>query len=349
MAPPHVAKVRGNTTPSVTWSRTGYTQKKPFTDVLDLEFAKGVIMSGLGNPDHGLSSSAVCVFVDYWKVNYPSVDIASAGCHDKFASSVSDSAALGVDLAEYHQSVQMIEGAGKKLLNIVDAVRKKDFGKLLKNLDPRTPVPKKRPSWSKGFANNFLEVHFGWVPLCQDIHDAAQAISQPIKANRVNVRKKDKLNYSSHFDAGGGYFLFEDWDCDTVVRMGADVACTNPALHLAQSLGLTNPVSVAWELVPFSFVVDWFANVGQFVGQLDEFAGMALHNAFTTVGINANGQSSAGNPNWNPAVQSYTWYNICVKRRSGIATVPLVLKPLKLPSPTRALTAISLVIQQLGK
>jgi hypothetical protein len=29
-------------------------------------------------------------------------------------------------------------------------------------------------------------------------------------------------------------------------------------------LGLTNPLNVAWELVPFSFVVDWFIPIGSF-------------------------------------------------------------------------------------
>lgn len=32
-------------------------------------------------------------------------------------------------------------------------------------------------------------------------------------------------------------------------------------------LGLNRPLSVVWEAIPFSFVVDWFFNVGDFIGQ----------------------------------------------------------------------------------
>lgn len=33
--------------------------------------------------------------------------------------------------------------------------------------------------------------------------------------------------------------------------------------------GLTNPLLTAWELVPFSFVADWFVNVGDTIASLD--------------------------------------------------------------------------------
>jgi hypothetical protein len=35
------------------------------------------------------------------------------------------------------------------------------------------------------------------------------------------------------------------------------------ALNTANIFGLTNPLTVAWELVPFSFVADWFLPIGQ--------------------------------------------------------------------------------------
>jgi hypothetical protein len=44
-------------------------------------------------------------------------------------------------------------------------------------------------------------------------------------------------------------------------------------LATASEIGLTNPAEVAWELVPFSFVVDWAIPIGTFLGQLDASVG----------------------------------------------------------------------------
>lgn len=40
---------------------------------------------------------------------------------------------------------------------------------------------------------------------------------------------------------------------------------------LWDSLGLTNLFTTAWDLVPLSFVVDWFVNVSRFLSQLDNY------------------------------------------------------------------------------
>jgi hypothetical protein len=39
------------------------------------------------------------------------------------------------------------------------------------------------------------------------------------------------------------------------------------------ALGLTNPALVGWELVPFSFVVDWFTPIGSWLESLTAFEG----------------------------------------------------------------------------
>lgn len=41
-------------------------------------------------------------------------------------------------------------------------------------------------------------------------------------------------------------------------------------------LGLTNPVEVVWELVPYSFVVDWFLDVGGWVSSLSAAVGVTF-------------------------------------------------------------------------
>lgn len=350
MAAPVTGPVhKGQTTPAVSWHRIGYRQAVPRTLVLPLDYSMGRVLSGLGNHNVTGTGSNYQFNVEFWTF-LPEFDQVLAQVRGRLSTSVQDRAALGVDAAEYQSSVSMISGAADRIGRIASAVRRKDFGALLKAADPRgvDNLKKNRPTWKKSFADNFLEVHFGWVPLAGDIHDATQVISSPIKADSV----RDSCHMSHNYEASSGdgnNGTHETWTCTISCKVGANVVVDNPGLHLASQLGLTNPLAVAWELVPFSFVVDWFANVGQFVGQLDEFAGMRLVNAYTTVFIRAGGVQARWNPWWEPVYESISWENVCVKRSGGIPTVPLTLKPFKLPSATRAITAVSLLIQQLSR
>jgi hypothetical protein len=55
--------------------------------------------------------------------------------------------------------------------------------------------------------------------------------------------------------------------------------------EFAESLkntGLSNPLSVAWELVPWSFVVDWAYPVGTFLNNLDFDLGIGFSRGYVT-------------------------------------------------------------------
>jgi hypothetical protein len=48
-------------------------------------------------------------------------------------------------------------------------------------------------------------------------------------------------------------------------------------------LGMANPLSLAWELLPYSFVVDWFLPIGQFLSSLDYALGLEFRYGWMTV------------------------------------------------------------------
>lgn len=47
-------------------------------------------------------------------------------------------------------------------------------------------------------------------------------------------------------------------------------------LHWLASFGITNPLELAWELIPYSFVIDWAFNVGNVLSGLDALIGVQL-------------------------------------------------------------------------
>lgn len=45
-------------------------------------------------------------------------------------------------------------------------------------------------------------------------------------------------------------------------------------VNFAANTGIINPLAVAWEVIPYSFVVDWFLPVGNFLNSLDFDTGL---------------------------------------------------------------------------
>lgn len=60
------------------------------------------------------------------------------------------------------------------------------------------------------------------------------------------------------------------------MRVIYEYSLGNSVFHNLSSFGVTNPASLAWELLPFSFVVDWFLPVGDFLSSLDAEFGMTF-------------------------------------------------------------------------
>lgn len=61
-------------------------------------------------------------------------------------------------------------------------------------------------------------------------------------------------------------------------------------------MGLTNPLEVTWELLPFSFVADWFLPIGDYVSILDSTLGYILKGGTNTVSRRIQGKWYAQKP-----------------------------------------------------
>jgi len=138
------------------------------------------------------------------------------------------------------------------------------------------------------------------------------------------------------------------------VQLIADIVIEDPNVFRLNQLGFVNPAVIAWELVPFSFVVDWFSNVGMVLSSYTDFVGMSLQNACTTsyAEYHDNFYYKGHDPNnwFGRIIAPYSERKaVTVRRSQGITMPNLVLRPPKWPSVVRGATAISLLSQFLGK
>jgi len=273
--------------------------------------------------------------------------------YDKLKGKVYDQAALGVDFAEAHQSFTMITSTCGTLLKVARSIRKLDFVSAARAL--RMKFVPKGVSARKSFANNWLEYHFGWEPLIRDIYDSVDVINNPLKAfskTRASSTLKQVFEYSDGSPTGWDSLVQTTY----TYAQGLTVdRIDNSQLHTLEQFGLVNPLSIAWELVPFSFVVDWYANVGQVLASYSDFAGLTIKDSWSTLVYriiwSGNTRSSAAIMAANPTVMQnyFRGQSVQVGRSSGLTLPAFNIRQLRLPSKVRAVTALSLLVQQLVK
>lgn len=127
----------------------------------------------------------------------------------------------------------------------------------------------------------WLEYSFGWVPLVSDVYTILNNTFEP---PRNKVEAVYKVNSQRPFNRESrAYVQYGDLSvfhrCTATVEVSVDV----PALSAISQYGINNPLAVAWELVPYSFVVDWFLPVGDYIEQLGATAGLSLTSYSSTL------------------------------------------------------------------
>lgn len=113
-------------------------------------------------------------------------------------------------------------------------------------------------------AQLWLAYHFMWKPILEDIKKSIDGL-KPVEGLYVIGRASASTVYS---DRRGGTFLYTKLhNVETTVKVKLYFTIEDPLLSMQSELGLLTPISV-WNLMPFSFVVDWFFSVGAMIERL---------------------------------------------------------------------------------
>lgn len=250
-------------------------------------------------------------------------------------------AMLAVNYAERAQALDMMQRRALQLYRFTRAIARRDLVGAAKELGvkPKQTMRKR----ARSAADNFLEFHFGWSPLVADIYACVDLLQGPVPWGLIQGKGR-KIPISTKLSGGSQWAIYKGYERSFC---GAVVAVTNPNLFLANSLGLVNPASVLWELVPFSFLLDWFVNVGDFLTSMTDLWGVSISNAYTSQLLSIKSCETdyrytyGGKLYGFASVQTGVWFD----RRIGLPSVTLAMRPPWRLSPSRAATAISLLIQ----
>lgn len=121
---------------------------------------------------------------------------------------------------------------------------------------------------AKAISSQHLEYIYGIRPLVSSIFGAAEERIRYVnnKLRSVKVRAND-LGYQPRrvflsTVYGAIYRDLTEWNSKLSVSLGITYKDADPDWKNYTSL---NPISIAWELLPYSFVVDWIYNIGGYL------------------------------------------------------------------------------------
>jgi hypothetical protein len=125
------------------------------------------------------------------------------------------------------------------------------------------------------YGNLWLEYQYGWRPLVQDVYATADALlnRRKYQAIRVTARSRRVDRYPVTRDLIGNG-VEERLFMNSSERMLITALFAPPDNLTTTLAGFSslNPVSIGWELIPYSFVFDWFIDIGGYLRSLESAA-----------------------------------------------------------------------------
>jgi hypothetical protein len=121
----------------------------------------------------------------------------------------------------------------------------------------------------------WLEWTYGWKPLAGSIYGAADqmvkvATSPDVRSLPVNSKSSEKGDRrTTKTTNGDGSHVTKTEESVYQCRIVAYYSMLNSRFNAVAGLTSLNPVSIAWELVPYSFVADWFVDIGGYLRNME--------------------------------------------------------------------------------
>lgn len=221
----------------------------------------------------------------YIPISLPSYDRQRAQCELQALKRLKDQKVnLGVAFGERAETAELIAHSLGRIVRGIKAAKHLDVKGLAKALALDTSRVGKLKNVKKPF-ELWLEAQYGWMPLLSDVHGATTVLKERDSADptryivSVHSKAQEKFQevngpYAWASNTSGAFLdLYNRRDIIDACRVSLHYYLDNPALAEFASVGVTNPLDVAWELLPFSFVADWFLPIGDYINVLDSTLG----------------------------------------------------------------------------
>lgn len=189
---------------------------------------------------------------------------------------------LGVAIAESKETMNMVTHNVRRFTGAVLALKRGRIDLAARHLGVVPPkrflTPKgsvrrtrgdQKELTSKDVSSQWLELQYGWLPLLGDCYEGMKAFeSHHNPARRTTIRVSSRVS-RTYTVAAPPVYGGSPWSGTVTKHIQKRIICElTEQLSVPRSLGLEDPLTIAWEMVPFSFVADWFVPIGSYLDNL---------------------------------------------------------------------------------
>jgi hypothetical protein len=169
---------------------------------------------------------------------------------------------LAVETSQAKQTVSMAADALTKFGRSILALKRGDFATAARQLGV-----KPRPSRLKvsDISGRWLELQYGWLPAIGDVFETAKLFENISKGPRSKLIRV-KIWKGGQFE-GSQIPVFYSWKYQELLRRIIHYEMYEE-MSAPRQMGLEDPLSIIWENIPYSFVVDWFLPIGSYIENL---------------------------------------------------------------------------------
>ncbi len=119
-------------------------------------------------------------------------------------------------------------------------------------------------------ADLWLQYQYGWKPLLSDVFGAADEAQNSVQKGLTSftassMRRAEGQTIQYSLGGSGSWEGFKNLNGKWACKYGLVLDCGLTTPERLQRWTSLNPVSIAWELIPYSFVVDWFYDIGGYL------------------------------------------------------------------------------------
>jgi len=319
------AKKNGELLPFTTWYQS---------EAQEFEYTAGDIYTQWVSAPHIRADVPGALFPNELATSYEPPAPNTDGVEYMLQSAASDIYAEGWDAltfaVELPKTGKMIENFGKKAYNLARGLSRKRV------------------------LDMWLEGRYGWRTLAYDVRDIHHAMTEMEQRRDIYTERKgfkrpiSDSSYVVHTDDNFTYHVHSSLTAEQSVR--GSIAAKFDAARIR-----TNVIETAWELVPFSFVLDWVYDVGTAIRAAS--LGIMAEKYYAAVGFKQTYTfhqyvqfiSNSANRTAGRASGSRTWTGEVTSRiPTTLSYKPQVTNRLLTPDLALDLTALSRVRRQIS-